>query len=234
MDIRPHPFRRTLRLRTAAAALLLLAAGAAQAAALAPFNASYRASYLGMQANGSMTLARDGNRWKYSLNIRNQVADLSQNTVFDEHQGRLRPLSSSDRSVALIKRKSVQASYDWNAGQATWSGDVKPERRGPVALQPGDMDALLINLAVVRDVADGKPLNYRMVDEGRVKAMSYEVAGREQITVAGRARQATKVVRRDDDRETVAWIVPGMPVPARILQREGGKDTIDLTLQSVN
>ncbi|MCR6685158.1 DUF3108 domain-containing protein [Pseudoxanthomonas sp.] len=234
MDIRPHPFRRTLRLRTAVAALLLLAAGAAQAAALAPFNASYRASYLGMQANGSMTLARDGNRWKYSLNIRNQVADLSQNTVFDEHQGRLRPLSSSDRSVALIKRKSVQASYDWNAGQATWSGDVKSERRGPVALQPGDMDALLINLAVVRDVADGKPLNYRMVDEGRVKAMSYEVAGREQITVAGRARQATKVVRRDDDRETLAWIVPGMPVPARILQREGGKDTIDLTLQSVN
>lgn len=235
MDIRPHPFRDIPRLRIAAAALLLLAAaGAAQAAALAPFNASYRASYLGMQANGNMTLARDGNRWKYSLNIRNQVADLSQNTVFDEHQGRLRPLSSTDRSVALIKRKSVQASYDWNAGQATWSGDVKPERRGPVALQTGDMDALLINLAVVRDVADGKPLNYRMVDEGRVKAMSYEVAGREQITVAGRARQATKVVRRDDDRETVAWIVPGMPVPARILQREGGKDTIDLTLQSVN
>ena len=217
------------------AGALLLVAGAAQAASsLAPVNASYRASYMGMQANGSMTLAREGNRWKYSLNIRNQVADLSQNTVFDEHQGRLRPISSSDRSVALIKRKSVEATYDWNAGQATWSGDVKPERRGPVALQPGDMDALLINLAVVRDVGDGKPLNYRMVDEGRVKTMTYQVAGREQITVGGRARQATKVIRRDDKRETVAWLVPGMPVPARILQREDGADTIDLTLQSVN
>jgi hypothetical protein len=210
----------------------LLAASAAQASPLAPFNATYQASYMGMHANGQMSLAREGEHWKYTLNIRNQVADLSQSTVFDEHQGRLRPLSSSDRSVALIKRKSVQARYDWNASQATWTGDLKPERRGPVALQAGDMDALLIHLAVVRDVAAKRPLNYRLVDEGRAKAMRYEVAGTEAITVGGSSRQATKVVRRDDKRETLAWVVPGIPVPARILQRENGRDTIDLTLQS--
>jgi len=222
------------RLLPATALLLGLAAAAlAQASSLAPFNASYHASYMGMQADGQMSLSREGNHWKYSLNIRNQVADLSQVTVFDEHQGRLRPLSSSDRSVALIKRKAVQANYDWDAAQATWSGDVKPERRGPVALQPGDMDALLIHLAVVRDVAAGRPLSYRLVDEGRAKAMRYEVAGQEQITVAGKTHQATRIVRRDDKRETIAWVVAGLPVPARILQRENGRDTIDLTLQAL-
>lgn len=211
-----------------------LMAAAAPAVALEPFTADYTASYMGMQANGTMTLAREGaDRWKYSLRIRNQVADLSQNTVFDQHQGKLRPLSSSDNSVALIKRKSVNANYDWKAAQATWSGDVKPERRGPVALQPGDMDALLINLAVARDLAQGKPLAYRMVDEGRVKPMRYDVAGKEQISVGGKTHQATKVVRRDDKRETIAWIVPEMPVPARILQRENGQDTIDLTLKAL-
>lgn len=204
------------------------------AMALQPFKADYLASYMGMQANGTMSLAREGSeRWKYSLRIRNQVADLSQNTVFDVHQGTLRPLSSSDTSVALIKRKSVTASYDWKNAQATWTGDVKPERRGPVKLQAGDMDALLINLAVARDLAAGKPLAYRMVDEGRVKPMRYEVAGKEPVTVAGKTQQATRVVRRDDKRETIAWIVPGMPVPARILQREGGQDTIDLTLKAL-
>ncbi|HET6397396.1 MAG TPA: DUF3108 domain-containing protein [Pseudoxanthomonas sp.] len=216
-------------------AFLLLAGASVQAAALAPFNARYQASYMGMQADGTMTLAREaGNRWKYSLNVRNQVADLSQNTVFEEHQGQLRPLSSSDRSVMLIRRKAVEATYDWSRGQATWTGDVKPERRGPVKLQPGDMDALLINLAVARDVAAGRPLSYRMVDEGRARALRYEVAGKEQVSVAGKTHQATKVVRRDDKRETIAWIVPGMPVPARILQREGGQDTIDLTLKSLD
>ena len=50
---------------------------------------------------------------------RNQLADLSQNTVFEEYQGQLRPLSSSDRAVALVKKKSVDAKYDWTTGQAT-------------------------------------------------------------------------------------------------------------------
>ena len=214
--------------------MLGLLAAASPALALEPFTADYTPSYMGMQANGTMSLAREGSeRWKYSLRIRNQVADLSQNTVFDVHQGTLRPLSSSDTSVALIKRKSVTASYDWKNTQATWTGDVKPERRGPVKLQAGDMDALLINLAVARDLAAGKPLAYRMVDEGRVKPMRYEVAGKEPVTVAGKTHQATRVVRRDDKRETIAWIVPGMPVPARILQREGGQDTIDLTLKAL-
>lgn len=214
--------------------LLGLLGTALPALALEPFTADYTASYMGMSANGTMTLAREGgDRWKYSLRIRNQVADLSQNTIFDEHQGKLRPLASSDSSVALIKRKSVQARYDWANAQASWSGDIKPERRGPVKLQPGDMDALLINLAVARDLAEGKPLSYRMVDEGRVKPMRYEVAGKEQVTVGGKPHQATKVVRRDDKKETIAWIVPDMPVPARILQRENGQDTIDLTLKAL-
>ena len=214
--------------------LLGLLGAALPAFALEPFSADYTASYMGMQADGTMTLAREaGDRWKYSLRIRNQVADLSQSTVFDEHQGKLRPLSSTDGSVALIKRKSVRANYDWSSAQATWSGDVKPERRGPVKLLAGDMDALLINLAVARDLAAGKPLAYRMVDEGRVKPMRYEVAGKEQVTVAGKAHQATKVVRRDEKKETIAWIVPEIPVPARILQREGGQDTIDLTLKAL-
>src|SRR5690606_33698873 len=214
--------------------LLGLLCAALPAFALDPFSADYPASDMGRQADGTMTLAREaGDRWKYSLRIRNQVADLSQSTVFDEHQGTLRPLSSSDSSVALIKRKSVNARYDWKASQATWSGDVKPERRGPVKLQAGDMDALLINLAVARDLAAGKPLAYRMVDEGRVKPMRYEVGGKEPVTVAGKTHQATKVVRRDDKRETIAWIVPEMPVPARILQRENGQDTVDLTLKAL-
>src|SRR5690606_5066720 len=130
-----------------------------------------------------------------------------------EHEGVLRPLSSSDQSRMLVKRQSVDATYDWNSGQVRWSGDVKPERAGPVALQEGDMDALLVNLAVVRDVAAGKPLNYRLVENGRVRSMDYKVAGKERITVGGSAREATKVVRASGDRETIAWIVPGMPVP---------------------
>ncbi len=220
-------------IRIAAASVLV--AASLPALALEPFTANYQASYMGMQANGVMTLASESdNRWRYSLQIKNPMADLSQSTVFDEQAGALRPLTSQDRSVLLIKRKQVDARYDWNTRQATWTGDVKADRSGPIALRAGDMDALLINLAIARDLAAGKPLTYRMVDDGRIKPMTYRVIGKENVTVDGRAQEATKVSRVDGNKEQIAWIVPGMPVPARLLQRENGKDALDLTIKSIH
>jgi len=220
-------------LRYLAAAALV--AASLPALAFEPFTANYQASYMGMQANGVMSVAPAGNnQWRYSLQIKNPMAELSQATVFDEQGGKLRPLSSHDRSVVLIKRKQVDARYDWNSGQATWTGDVKPDRSGPIRLQSGDMDALLINLAIARDVAAGKPLTYRMVDDGRIKPMTYRVIGKENLTIGGKQQEATKVSRVDGNKEQIAWIVPGMPVPARLLQRENGQDALDLTIRSIN
>lgn len=212
---------------------VLLGAASAPALAVEAFTAQYQASALGMVGEGQMVVApQANNRWLYTLTVRNQAVDLSQRTVFDEQDGRLRPLSSTDASRLLIKKKNVNTVYDWSKAQATWSGDVKPDRAGPVKLQAGDMDALLVNLAIVRDVAAGKPLNYRMVENGRAKPMTYQVAGKENITVGGKPQSATKVIRTDGDKQTIVWIVPDMPVPARILQRENGQDAIDLQLKS--
>lgn len=215
----------------AAGALLL---GTAQAMAVKPFTADYQASYMGMQATGQMTLVAAGeNRWRYSLNISNSLASLSQNTVFEEHDGVWRPISGKDSSKVLVKNSDKIASYDWKKGVASWTGDVKPERAGPIKLESGDMDALLINLALVRDVKAGKPLHYRLVDNGRVKQLHYQVAGTEQITVGGKSQTATRVVSSDGNKQTIAWVVDGMPVPARILQREDGKDAMDLRIRAV-
>jgi len=214
------------------AAVALLAAASSPALAVQAFNATYQASALGMHGEGRMTLAPQGNQWQYRLTVKNQAVDMSQQTVFDEQGGHLRPLSSTDNSRFLVKKKSVNTTYDWSKAQATWSGDVKPDRAGPVKLQAGDMDALLVNLAIVRDVAAGKPLTYRMVENGRAKAMTYQVAGKEKVTVAGKTHDATKVQRTDGDKQLIVWVVSDIPVPARILQREKGSDMIDLKLTS--
>ena len=222
----------TLKIRALMAGALL-AAAAAPAFAIEAFTANYQANALGMTGNGQMTLSpQGGDRWVYSLTVKNQVVDMSQKTVFDEKNGRLRPLSSSDNSRILVKKKAVDAVYDWSKAQATWSGDVKPDRAGPVKLQAGDMDALLVNLAIVRDVTAGKPLTYRMVENGKARTMSYQLAGKEKITIAGKTREATKVTRTDGNKQMLVWIVPDMPVPARILQRENGQDSIDLQIKS--
>ena len=235
-----HISQRTPKIRTVAAGAptllalaVALAAVSAPALAVKPFSADYSASYMGMQGNGRMTVAAEGNRWKYTLSITSPLADLQQSTVFEDSNGQLRPISGSDSSKVLTKKKSVNANYDWSRSAATWTGDIKPERAGPIKLQAGDLDALLVNLALVRDSTAGKPMSYRMVEEGRVKELSYSVVGKEAITVGGKSQQATRLSSKSGDKETIAWVVPGMPVPARILQRENGSDAIDLRVQAV-
>jgi len=72
-------FQRPLTWIAAAA----LSVASLPAMALQPFKADYLASYMGMQANGTMTLASEGaGKWRYSLKVKNQLADLSQSTVF--------------------------------------------------------------------------------------------------------------------------------------------------------
>lgn len=204
------------------------------ALAIKPFSADYTASYMGMQGNGRMTLAAAGpGRWKYSLEVTSPLANLSQSTVFEEKGGQWRPLSGNDSSKVLTRKQVKNATYDWGRGVATWTGDVKANRAGPIQLVAGDLDALLINLALVRDAGAGKAMNYRMVEDGRVKQLTYTVAGKETIDIGGRNQTATKLVSTNGDKQTIAWVVDGMPVPARILQRDNGQDAIDLRVRGV-
>jgi hypothetical protein len=198
-----------------------------------PFTAIYQASAWGITAQGLMSLvALDGNRWQYSLNVSNALGELNQQTVFDVQGNWLRPLSSNDSRRVLVKRMSIETQYDWKKHEARWSGDINADRTGPVALQDGDMDALLINLAVVHDLGAGRVANYRLLGNGKAQTLDYQLAGEEDITVAGKTYTATKVIHTDDKRQTIVWAVPQIPIPARILQRDNGKDTIDLQIKS--
>ena len=201
---------------------------------LKPFTATYDASYMGMHTTGTMTLAPSGgDRWTYTFRIDSPVAKLEQVTVFEGGDGEWKPLSNSDSSTFLIKKNTKRATYDWSAGEARWSGDVKDDRRGPVALKPGDLDAMLVNMAIARDVVAGKPLEYRMVDDGKVRRMTYRKVGTDTISIGGQQHQATRISRKDGDKEQVLWVVEGLPVPTRILQRKGGADEMDLRLKSI-
>ena len=219
-------------LRFAALAALLLAA--VPAWAIDPFNAEYEASWKGVEADARITLASaGGNRWNYTLSVGNSLGSARQTTVFEERGGSWRPLSGNDTTQMLFKKSQKNASYDWAKGEARWTGDVKADRSGPVKLQDGDLDGMLLNLAIVRDVAAGKPLNYRLVDNGVVRAQTYQNLGKDTVTVAGKPRSATKVSRSSENKQVIVWVVEGYPVPARILQKKDGKDELDLVLKAV-
>ena len=223
----------------AALALMVLALLAGAAAAATPFHATYDV-YRGGRALGVATLqvVPDGARWRVDLVMDGKglvgLAGLNaqQSTVFDEVNGTYRPLAQSTVRKLLFTRKQTTGVYDWSARRATWTGDVKKTRRSPVDLQPGDMSGLLINLAVIRDAAPGRTLDYRYVDEGRARMQRYVVSTEPESMAVGELEYSALRVDRvqTGGEQTSIWVAEGVPTPVRILQRENGEDTYDLRL----
>ena len=210
------------------------------ARALEPFVANYQVLRSG-RALGEATLQvvkGDAARWRVDLGMRGTgVVGLAginaqQSTVFDAVADTYRPLTQSTLRKSLFTRKQTIGTYDWPSLSAGWVGDVKKTRQAPVALQAGDMSGLLINLAVIRDAKPGKSLQYRFVDDGRVRDHRYAVApALERVAVGDIEYNAMRVSRvQSGNEETVIWVVDGVPTPIRILQRENGADTYDLRL----
>nr|WP_295376808.1 DUF3108 domain-containing protein [Pseudoxanthomonas sp.] len=221
------------------ATLLLLGA---PAWALEPFVATYDAYRAGKLA-GSATMkvapVPGSERWQVDLGVRGTRGlarlsglDIQQSTLFDTVGEGFRPLSQATTQSALFTGKKVVGVYDWNALSARWQGDLKKNRRAPVPLQPGDMSALLVNLAVIRDAEPGRQLHYRVVDFGKTRDYQYAVAPQTEIVaVDDLSYDAMRVDRTNGGNdETIFWVAQGVPTPIRILQREDGEDKLDLRL----
>ncbi len=208
---------------------------------LQPFTATYQAFYKGKEAGDAVLRVTHtgGSQWRVDMQVigRRGFAsvlglNLEQSTVFEVRDNVYVPLSQSTVRKGLFLGKKVVGTYDWNAGRAQWLGDLKKERRQPIALQPGDQSALLINLALMRDARPGAAMHYRYVDVGRVRQHDYQAAAATENVQAGElSYDALRVSRTNGGNdETILWIANGVPTPVRILQRDDGDDRIDLRL----
>jgi hypothetical protein len=219
----------------------ILALASLPALALEPFVATYQAYNEGKLAGAAkmQVVQTEGARWRIDLGIRGtrgfaRLAGLNieQSTVFDSRDEEYRPLSQATVKHAVFTGKKISGVYDWQARSARWQGDVKKTRAAAIPLQDGDMSALLVNLAVIRDAQPGKALSYRVVDNGRARDYQYAVAAQTEIVnVDDLSYDAMRVARTNGGNdETIFWVANGVPTPVRILQREDGQDTLDLRL----
>lgn len=120
---------------------------------LQPFSATYQAFYKGKEAgDASMQVTHTGgSQWRVDMQVvgRRGFAsvlglNIEQSTVFEERSGIYAPLSQSTVRKGLFLGKKAVGTYNWQAGTAQWTGDVKKERAQPIPLQAGDQSALLI------------------------------------------------------------------------------------------
>lgn len=216
-------------------------APAASSDVLQPFTARYQVLYRGRDL-GTATLqltAVDDRRWQIRLDmqgaglLRLTGLNASQHTDFQVDGALWRPLRQERRRRVFLSSRDSIGEYDWARGMAQWRGDVKASRRAPVPITPGDMDSLLLDLAAIRDASPGATLHYRLVEDGRARAQTWQVAAAPETIAAGGlsydALRVTRIDRADGDGATI-WVANGVPTPIRLLQREDGEDATDLRL----
>lgn len=237
-------------MRLAAGALLIagvaacgMAPGAAQA--LQTFEARYEVWVDGKrQGISRMQLERlAGDRWQHRLEAEGTAGlarmagfELRQRSRFRLVDGRPRMDDAVVESEALLRRREVRTVFDWSSSQARWEGDVKPNRRGPLPLEPGATNGSLLNLQLALDAATAAPgstLSYPLFERGRIERQQYTVGALAEVaTPAGRYYAVELVNRRaDKQRVTTLWYAPGLPpTPVRMLQTERGKPKYELRL----
>lgn len=208
---------------------------------LEPFVARYEARYHAKPAgDATLKVVRlQQPQWRVDLGIEGRRGmagvlglNVQQSTVFDAVDNAYRPLSQSTVRKGLFLGRKTVGSYDWAKASARWQGDLKKRHQQPVALLPGDMSGLLINLAIIRDARPGAVLRYRFVEGGRIRDHSYQVAAAPETVQVGELSYSTLRVARTNggNDDTVVWVAQGVPTPVRILQRENGEEAVDLRL----
>jgi hypothetical protein len=113
-----------------------------------------------------------------------------------------------EREIAISRRReSLQ--FDWQEGIVT--GLDRHNDEWQASIEPGVLDPLLVNLAVIRDLCLGASgsLAYAVAEHGGVEEERYRIGSVERQHVTAGIFRALQVEREHaSDRETISWHAP--------------------------
>ena len=241
------PSRRRVLLALAAAAAVACAPVSAQtilASDIAPFEATYSVgNNLITAGSAKLSLARDGDKWAYSLSTRptgvfklagkGRIREVSlidmARTEGDRVQ--LQPQSYSYRQDKERSR-SVDATFDWKARTFTWK---QQDEQATEPFEQPVLDRLSVTLAVMNALRNGfDTLEFEVFDKDRVKTMRFTNEGRETLDTPMGEVETIRVRSETvsgSSRSSLTWFAPELDyVPVRLEQRKRGDLVARLTL----
>jgi hypothetical protein len=223
--------------------VLLTAAGAATAdpVDLKPFRATYVAEWKGMTAASSTVELKnvDSNLYTYSsVNsargiFRMAFPDaLSQKSTFRVVEGQVVPMlfEGSDE-----KERPINLSFDWKKKRVT---GVAKERQVDLELPDGAQDAMSLQIASVRNLANGSLKGtVWMIDATKLKEYELHMEGNARIeTALGELDTIVYTSKRHNSESyTRTWVAPAIGyLPVKAQRMDGKKVLITLLIESVD
>ena len=240
--MRIHGPTRRFEWLTSLLLLLAFTSLAARADAPKPFTATYTLA-MGKMSVGAMVrkLVLGANHaYEFSSTVEatgiaamfqdGRIVETSRGTLVD---GRPRP-GRYDYDPGGKKKRALGVVLDWKAGTLTtrYKG-----RETQTSLQPGLLDKLVYQLALMGDLAAGGTLNYSVADSNGITEYALARRGEERIVTPAGTFDTTRIerVNGNSKRHTVLWCAPKLGhLPVKIEHREKDGKTTTALLQRLD
>jgi len=118
-----------------------------------------------------------------------------------------------------------QLDFDW---QEMTVNSLREGKTTTLAVEPGVVDKLSYQVALVRDLRAGKKqFLYQVADRGDIRNIRYEVIGEESVSTPWGKKKTIKVKRKTltDERVTVLWFAPDLDyMVVKLIQNDNGTE----------
>ncbi len=155
---------------------------------------------------------------------------VSEKSIWQFHDGYLRPLEFSYLNTGGGKRREVELKFDWQAKKVTNRINGDPWSMG---LVDGTLDKLLYQLSLMHDLAAGKKrMEYTIADGGKLKTYDIQVRGKEMVATSVGEFDTIMVVRESNERSTTMWCAKSLnylPVKIEQIEADGNRFSAELS-----
>jgi len=118
-----------------------------------------------------------------------------------------------------------QLDFDW---QQMAVDSLREGKTTTLKIEPGVVDKLSYQVALVRDLRSGKrEFLYKVADRGDIRHIRYEVVGEEMVSTPWGKKRTIKVKRKTltDERVTVLWFAPELDyMVVKLIQNDNGTE----------
>lgn len=228
-------------MRTLAVLLIALSAGTAAAGALPErFTATYavKKGFMDIgEVRRTLTPGPNGRHVFESVTSTTGMASwvakgsiVERSTWTLKNSGVIQPLEYFYQRT-FGKGKQVKLDFDWDKNTVTNNVNKDP---WVMPLEPGTLDKLIYQIALMRDMAPGKrDYSYKIADGGKTKIYQAVVLGEEETSTPAGKFHTVKITRVGDKRGTTLWCAPKLNyLPVRIEQTDD--DDFVAVLKSVD
>jgi hypothetical protein len=216
---------------------------APEAQAPAPFVARFAIEWKGITAGYSQLELMRSAPNVYTYKSRNMARGIfrlafpdaiSQLSTFSIVEGEVRPSAYHADDGSRDEGKSVDLKFDWQARRVTGVSERKPV---DVALEPGTLDSLSVQIALMRELAAGRaPKSFWLIDNDEIKEYRYVHEGT--VTLDTPLGKLETVIFRSErtgsDRVTRLWLAPSLGyLPVRAERSRAGRVDFGLSIREL-